>query len=74
MQQASNQLLTYLNESKRWYESLKVEAVNRGEKGLVSMSNQIDDAKQAVKNKVQEVRAKLSKLLDDATEFIKSDK
>jgi len=46
MQQASNQLLTYLNESKRWYESLKVEAVNRGEKGLVSMSNQIDDAKQ----------------------------
>jgi len=68
------QSIAYLNESKRWYESLKVEAINRGEKGLVNMSGQIDNAKQAVKNKDQEVRAKLSKLLDDAAEFIKSDK
>jgi len=68
------QTIAYLNESKTWYESLKVKAVNQGSKELVNMSAQIDDAKQAVKNKDQEVRAKLSKLLDDAAKFIQADK
>jgi len=65
------QATAYLNESKAWYESVKAEASNRGEKELAEMSQRIEEAKQAVARKDEQVRAKLSALLDQAAKMAK---
>ena len=65
------QATAYLNESKAWYDSVKAEASNRGEKELAEMSVRIEEAKQAVARKDKQVRAKLSALLEQAAEMLK---
>lgn len=68
---AGEQATAYLDESKAWYESVKVEASDRAEKELAEMSVRIDEAKQAVGRKDKQVRAKFSVLLEQAAEMVK---
>ncbi len=63
----------YLDESKAWYERLKVQASGHGDKELMKMSARIDDAKQAVKRKDEQARAKLAELLEHAAEIIRDE-
>jgi len=65
------QAAAYLDESKAWYESLKVDASNRGEKELANMSTRIEEAKQAVVRKDKQARAKLAELLEQAAEMVR---
>lgn len=66
-----DQAAVYLEESKAWYESLKIEASKHGEKELAKMSASIDEAKQALADKDRQARAKLSELLEQAAEVVK---
>ncbi len=69
----SERTAAYLDESKAWYESLKVQASDRGNKELAKMSTRIDDTKQAMKRKDKQARTKLANLLEEAAEMIKDE-
>lgn len=67
------QAAAYLDESKAWYESLKLQASQRYDKELTDMSTRIDEAKQAVKRKDKQTRAKLAELLEQAAAMLKDE-
>lgn len=64
------QAAAYLDESRAWYDSLKVQASQRWEKELTDMSVRIDEAKQAVERKDKQARAKLAELLERAAQMV----
>ncbi len=66
-------VVAYLNESKAWYNSLKSKASLRLNKELTEMSTRIDEAKQAVKRKDKETRARLAELLERAAAMLKDE-
>jgi len=67
------QAAAYLDESKAWYESLKLQASQRYDKELTDMSTRIDEAKQAVKRKDKQARTKLADLLEQAAAMLKDE-
>ncbi len=67
------QAVAYLNESKAWYNSLKSQASQRWNKEVTDMSMRIDEAKQAVKRKDKQARAKLAELLERAAAMLKDE-
>ena len=67
------QASAYLDESKAWYESLKLQTSQRWHKELTDMSARIDEAKQAVKRKDKQARAKLANLLEQAAQMLKDE-
>jgi len=70
---AEGKVAAYLEESKAWYDSLMVKASQRREKELADMTARIDDAKQAVKNKDKQARAKLAELLELAVAMLEDE-
>lgn len=67
------QAAAYPDESKAWYDSLKPQASQRWHKELTDMLARIDEAKQAVKRKDKQARAKLADLLNRAATMLKDE-
>jgi len=67
------QAVTYLDESKAWYDGLRSQISKRWSKELSDMSARIDEAKQAVENKDKQAREKLASLLEQAAAMLKDE-
>ncbi len=63
----------YLDESKAWYNSLKLQTSQRWDKELSNMSERIDETKQALQEKDKEARTKLADLLEQAAAMLREE-
>jgi len=71
--EANDTVLSYLNESKSWYSSLKSKSSDELHDKLTEISVNIDEAKQFVHRKDKEARAKVSSLLEQAAEMVRKE-
>jgi len=71
--EANGIVLSYLEESKGWYNSVRSESSAQWEDELSSMSAHIDEAKDFVHRKDVQARTKISTLLEQAALIIKKE-